>query len=54
MEYKTRNVDSVAISPGTIGVAQKISSGNTRFSEENRNLVFLAKNDIITCGHNQY
>ncbi len=59
MEYKTNNLEYVPISPGTVGVAQRISSGyegkgNDGAIEETSKLVFLMKNDVMACGHNQY
>jgi len=58
MEYKFKEAKYEAISPGTIGVAQKISSedraGEALADVETSKLVFLAKNDLITCGQNQY
>jgi len=52
MEYKTEETGYVVISPGTAGVAQKISS--IRPGEETSELVFLSMNNVMSCGHNQY
>ena len=61
MEYKSKDTNYESVSPGTMGVAQKISSSyatesveSVKSDEENSGLVFLAKNDVIACGHNQY
>lgn len=47
------------ISPGTMGVAQKISSSYRsaeveELGNESSRLVLLTKNDIMACGHNQF
>ncbi len=59
MEYVVDDARYSSISPGTAGVAQRISSGYERKGidlavEEVRKLVFLMKNDVIACGQNQY
>ena len=53
MEYKAKGIGYEAISPGTMGVAQKISSGH-RSLKEDSSLVFLTENHVISCGQNQY
>lgn len=57
MEYEIKNLYE-SVSPGTMGVAQKISAGyqldKSAESKETSKLVFLAKNEVISCGHNQY
>lgn len=57
MEYKT--LDYEEVTPGTAGVAQKISSGYKgkkpgKEINETSKLVFLMKNEVMTCSHNQY
>ena len=59
MEYKSNHLGYKPISPGTVGVAQRISSGYEGkvmddAIEETSKLVFLMKNNIMPCGHNQY
>lgn len=59
MEYKTDNFGYGPISPGTVGVAQRISSGYEGKGvggalEETSKLVFLMKNNVMACRHNQY
>ena len=59
MEDKTKRTAYEPIFPGTIGVAQRISSSYnsaeiSEFGEETSKLVFLAKNEVMTCGQNQY
>lgn len=59
MEYKPNNLRYKPISPGTIGIAQKISASyegeeTNGAIDETSKLVFLTKNEIIACGHNQY
>ncbi len=53
MEYQIKDTSYETISPGTMGVAQKISS-NHFSGKEDSELVFLTKNEIIPCGQNQY
>ena len=53
MEYKIRERAYELISPGTISISQKISSSDES-GEETSKLVFLAKNEVIPCSHNQY
>ena len=51
MEYRQ-------ISPGTVGISQKISSdyelGDAKNIEETSKLVFLTRNKVMPCGQNQY
>jgi hypothetical protein len=59
MEYQKKETSYKLISPGTIGVSQKISTGyevieNIESVEETSKLVFLTKNNVIPCGQNQY
>jgi len=58
MKYKLKSTGYEAISPGTVGVSQRISSSYkidaTSFDGETSGLVFLAENDVMTCGQNQY
>ena len=59
MEYKTKDTGYEVISPGTIGVSQKISSDceyrmAPEFKKETGKLGFLAKNEVRTCTQNQY
>ncbi len=59
MVYKISNLRYESISPGTAGVAQRISSGYKDKGidgsiGETSKLVFLMKNDVMTCGQNQY
>ena len=54
MEYKINDTSYEGISPGTIGVAQKISS-DYEFSEIPRSgLCFLERNYVQPCSQNQY
>ena len=59
MEYKIKESGYKSISLGTIGIAQKIPS-EYKFREESETgdetskLVFLTKNEVMPCGHNQY
>jgi len=59
MGYKTTDTCYKPISPGTMGVAQKISSSYRsaeveELGNESSRLVLLTKNDIMACGHNQF
>jgi len=59
MEYTINNLGYESISPGTAGIAQRISSGYKGKGMdgsvgETSKLVFLMKNDVMTCGQNQY
>ncbi len=57
MEYKIKGKVYEAISPGTVGVSQKISvdyEGSEDSSDETSKLVFLSKNNVMSCGQNQY
>ena len=58
MEYEVQEAYE-KISPGTMGVAQKISSDYNsaeilESGEETSKLVFLVKNEVRVCEHNQY
>lgn len=53
MEYKSKRTSYEAISPGTIGVSQKISSSYRDISDGSK-LVYLTKNEIMSCNQNQY
>lgn len=59
MKYRLNDIKSMQISPGTVGIAQRIFSdyeekGIIEDIEETSELVFLTKNDVLTCKHNQY
>ncbi|MBU4069402.1 MAG: hypothetical protein KJ646_00295 [Nanoarchaeota archaeon] len=59
MEYRINKFEYELISPGTVGVAQRISSGYEGKGidgaiEETSKLVFLMKNDVMACKQNQY
>ena len=58
MVDKTKGMGYDAISPGTIGVSQRIYNsylnGENGSENEDSGLVFLTKNDVMTCGQNQY
>ena len=58
MKYRTKDIGYDIIGPGTAGVAQRISS-KYKISEEiegkeTSGLFALMRNDIMTCGRNQY
>ncbi|GEM_PF-6296634 len=58
MVDKTKGPCYDAISPGTIGVSQRIYasyfSGESASGGDDGGLVFLARNDVMSCGQNQY
>ena len=58
MDYKTKVKTYETISPGTIGISQKISSayesGKVESDKETSKLVFLARNHVLSCSQNQY
>ncbi|MBU2576149.1 MAG: hypothetical protein KKF50_00325 [Nanoarchaeota archaeon] len=58
MVDRTKNIGYSTISPGTIGVSQRIFEdylrGEAGFGNESGGLVYLTKNDIMPCGQNQY
>ena len=58
MVNETRDMSYKAISPGTIGVSQRISmsylSGEIGSKDGASGLVFLTENDVMPCGQNQY
>ena len=59
MEYKKMDADYKPISPGTMGIAQKISSDYKsaeleESGEETSKLVFLTQNKVMACSQNQY
>jgi len=58
MEYKSTNTEEYLITPGTAGVAQRISSQEESSEEEGNKedsgLFALTRNNIMPCAHNQY
>ena len=58
MVDKTKSPGYDAISPGTIGVSQRTYvsyfGGENASEGKDSGLVFLAKNDVMACGQNQY
>jgi hypothetical protein len=59
MEYKINEIGYNPIFPGTIGIAQKISSDymsaeNEESESELSKLSFLVKNKVMECSHNQF
>lgn len=56
MEYEPKN-NKYGLTSGTIGVSQRVSPGYETEQPgevETSKLVFLARNPVRTCGHNQY
>lgn len=59
MEYPTELQGGYeVITPGIAGIAQKIpskyKSGTNEEGKETSKLFALTRNEIISCGHNQY
>ena len=59
MTHKRKDTGYEAVSPGTMGVAQKVSvdyeSRDAVESDgDDGGLVFLARNNIMPCGQNQF
>ena len=59
MEYEKIDTGYKPISPGTMCIAQKISSDYIsaeveESGEESSKLVFLTKNEVMACSQNQF